>query len=36
MNQVEKAEDRAAIIHSAKVVYQLYGDMLRGLMGQSQ
>ncbi|AKJ41693.1 TenA family transcriptional regulator [Pragia fontium] len=31
MNKVSKEDDRKAIIHSAKVVYQLYGDMLRGL-----
>ncbi|WP_337263087.1 MULTISPECIES: TenA family transcriptional regulator [unclassified Serratia (in: enterobacteria)] len=36
MDKVEKAEDRAAIVHSAKVVYQLYGDMLRGLLEKSQ
>lgn len=36
MDQVEKSEDRAAIIHTAKVVYQLYGDMLRGLMEPAQ
>jgi len=31
MDKVENSEDRQAIIHSAKVVYRLYGDMLRGL-----
>ena len=29
MNQVELADDQAAIVHSANVVYQLYGEMLR-------
>lgn len=31
MNRVEQPEDQAAIIHSAKVVYRLYGDMLYSL-----
>ncbi len=33
MNKVDKPNDRDAIIHSAKIVYQLYGDMLRSLTG---
>ena len=32
MNRVEDAADQAAIIHSAKVVYRLYSDMLYQLM----
>ncbi len=28
MNRVEAPADQAAIIHSAKVVYRLYADML--------
>lgn len=31
MNRVQNPADQAAIIHSAKVVYRLYGDMLRTL-----
>jgi len=31
MDKVDKPNDRDAIIHTAKVVYQLYGDMLRSL-----
>jgi uncharacterized protein (DUF2384 family) len=31
MDKVDNSQDRQAIIHSAKVVYRLYGDMLRGL-----
>lgn len=33
MNKVEKPEDQQAIIHSAKVVYRLYGNMLREITG---
>jgi hypothetical protein len=33
---VEDAADQAAIIHSAKVVYRLYGDMLHQLTGSCQ
>lgn len=29
MNGMDNPEDQRAIVHSAKVVYQLYGDMLR-------
>ena len=36
MNRVEDAADQAAIIHSAKVVYRLYGDMLHQLTGSCQ
>jgi heme oxygenase len=36
MNQVEDAADQAAIIHAAKVVYRLYGDMLYQLTGSCQ
>ncbi|MEA9393267.1 iron-containing redox enzyme family protein [Acerihabitans sp. TG2] len=31
MNKVDKPNDCDAIIHAAKVVYQLYGDMLRSI-----
>jgi len=31
MDKVNKPQDQDAIIHSAKIVYQLYGDMLRSL-----
>ncbi|WP_068830062.1 TenA family transcriptional regulator [Pseudomonas sp. BMS12] len=31
MNQLERAEDKAAVIHVSKVVYRLYADMFRGL-----
>ena len=33
MDKVEKPEDQQAIIHSAKVVYRLYGSMLREITG---
>lgn len=36
MNRVEDAADQAAIIHAAKVVYRLYGDMLHQLTGSCQ
>lgn len=31
MDQLEDAQDQAAVIHASKVVYQLYADMFRGL-----
>ncbi|MFC0710347.1 TenA family transcriptional regulator [Azorhizophilus paspali] len=31
MNRLEEGEDQAAVIHTAKVVYRLYGDMFRSL-----
>ncbi|MBC9250277.1 long-chain fatty acid--CoA ligase [Pseudomonas alcaligenes] len=31
MNQLDSAEDKAAVIHASKVVYRLYADMFRGL-----
>jgi thiaminase len=31
MNRVEDAQDKAEIIHCAKVMYKLYGDVFRGL-----
>lgn len=31
MNKVERAEDQAAIIHCAKMMYRLYGNIFRGL-----
>lgn len=31
MKRVEDAQDQAAIIHCAKVMYKLYGDVFRGL-----
>ena len=36
MNRVEDPADQAAIIHAARVVYRLYGDMLHQLTGSSQ
>ncbi|MFL9708911.1 iron-containing redox enzyme family protein, partial [Aeromonas veronii] len=32
MNRVTDPADQAAIVHSARVVYRLYGDMLRTLL----
>ncbi|MBO3277682.1 TenA family transcriptional regulator [Pseudomonas schmalbachii] len=31
MNRLDDADDQAAVIHSARVVYRLYADMFRGL-----
>lgn len=31
MNRLDDAEDQAAVVHTAKVVYRLYGDMFRSL-----
>lgn len=31
MNRLDDADDRAAVVHTARVVYRLYGDMFRGL-----
>ncbi|WP_349571996.1 TenA family transcriptional regulator [Azotobacter salinestris] len=31
MNRLEDGEDQAAVVHTAKVVYRLYGDMFRSL-----
>ena len=31
MNKVSEPADQAAIIHAARIVYRLYGDMLRAL-----
>lgn len=31
MNQLQRQEDKAAVIHVSKVVYRLYADMFRGL-----
>ena len=31
MNRLDDADDQAAIIHTARVVYRLYGDMFRSL-----
>ncbi|MFG0382932.1 TenA family transcriptional regulator [Pseudomonas sp. zbq_18] len=31
MNQLERDEDKAAVIHVSQVVYRLYADMFRGL-----
>ena len=36
MNRVEDPADQAAIIHSAKVVYRLYADMLYQLTDNPQ
>ncbi|AEY00329.1 hypothetical protein GU3_02860 [Oceanimonas sp. GK1] len=34
MDRVAEPADQAAIVHAARVVYRLYGDMLRGLEGE--
>ena len=31
MNRLDDAEDREAVVHTARVVYRLYGDMFRSL-----
>ena len=31
MNRLEDADDQAAVIHTARVVYRLYGDLFRSL-----
>ena len=31
MNKIDDVNDQACIIHSAKVIYRLYGDIFRGL-----
>jgi len=31
MNRLEEPADKAAVVHTAKVVYRLYGDMFRSL-----
>jgi hypothetical protein len=31
MNKIEDEDDKRAIIHCAKVMYRLYGDIFRGL-----
>lgn len=31
VNRIDDSDDRAALIHSARVFYQLYGDVFRGL-----
>jgi hypothetical protein len=31
MNQLDDEDDRQAVVHAAKVVYQLYAEMFRGL-----
>ncbi len=31
MNRLDDPADQAAVVHTAKVVYRLYGDMFRGL-----
>ncbi|MCL7461566.1 iron-containing redox enzyme family protein [Pseudomonas sp. NW5] len=31
MNRLEDADDQAAVLHTAKVVYRLYGDLFRSL-----
>lgn len=31
MSRLDREEDRAAVVHTAKVVYRLYGDVFRGL-----
>ena len=31
MNRLDDADDQAAVIHTARVVYRLYGDMFRSL-----
>ena len=37
MNRLEDADDQAAVVHTARVVYRLYGDMFRSLpLGAAQ
>lgn len=36
MNKVGEPADQAAIIHAARIVYRLYGDMLRALGGDDE
>lgn len=36
MNRLTQAADQAAVVHCARVVYRLYGDVFRGLPHQSQ
>ena len=31
MNRLDDADDRAAVVHTARVVYRLYGDLFRSL-----
>ena len=31
MNRLDEPADKAAVVHTAKVVYRLYGDMFRSL-----
>jgi hypothetical protein len=31
MNRLDDQADKAAVVHTAKVVYRLYGDMFRSL-----
>ena len=31
MNRLDEDDDRAAVVHTARVVYRLYGDIFRGL-----
>jgi hypothetical protein len=31
MNRLQDEGDQAAVLHTAKVVYRLYGDMFRSL-----
>jgi pyrroloquinoline quinone (PQQ) biosynthesis protein C len=36
MNRLEPEEDREAVIHVAKVMYRLYGDMFRSLPARGE
>ncbi|MDT0635877.1 iron-containing redox enzyme family protein [Spectribacter hydrogenoxidans] len=31
MNRLEDPDDQAAVVHTARIIYRLYGDMFRGL-----
>ncbi len=31
MNRLENPDDQAAVVHTARVVYRLYGDLFRSL-----
>ncbi|HCC62217.1 MAG TPA: biliverdin-producing heme oxygenase, partial [Pseudomonas sp.] len=31
MNRLDDEDDKAAVVHTARVVYRLYGDIFRGL-----
>jgi hypothetical protein len=36
MNRVDDAADQQAVIHGARMIYKLYGDIFRALPGASE